>query len=187
MTITTIASETYEQQQQLDPATAHDFVEEPVAESKCSPISCPKLFWAGLGVFAANLAVLFGVVLSPELRVGVYGDETPAAYAASVDKPSPFTPVVEEGKPRKVKLAERVHPVLYQEPVMADNSAAAPTELSIPRASQAAASMAVYSAPSSGTVTGNAVYRQVESYGDFRRVTAASQELVPPTPRRVTN
>jgi hypothetical protein len=190
MTITTLASETYNVQQKraVDALEFSEPVREPAVESiDCSPISCPKLFWAGAALFAANLAVLFGVVLSPELRVGLYGAERPGAYTVtSVDKPSPFTPVVEEGKPRKVKLAQRLRPILYQEPVEAD-SGMAPTDLAIPRASQTAAVTTVNTAPSVRTVTGDAVYRQVENYGEFRRVTAASQELIPPTPRRVSN
>ncbi len=178
MTITTTASETYDQQR-LDPAA-----ESAVESSPCGPLSCPKLFWAGAALFAANLFVVGGILLSPDLRVGLYGAELPSARTVSVDKPSPFTQVVDTEKPRKVKLAQRVTPVLYQEPVAAEM---APAELNIPRASQAVAATTVSTSPSSTTLRGEAVYRQVESYGEFRRVTAMSRELAPPTPRRVTN
>jgi hypothetical protein len=178
MTITTSASDVYEQK------------DDAVVDRRT--VSVPKLAVLGLSLFAANIAVLGGFAMSPELKVGVYGDDSPTAYNVSADKPSPFTLVVDTNdKPRKARVAERVRPVLQQDPVMAyenTNAAAQPVDLTIPRASQQAAAMTTYTAPSSRTtVSGDAAYRKAESYGDFRRVTAMSQELVPPTSRRVTN
>jgi hypothetical protein len=184
MTITTTASETYEQRLDNAVEVANE-LEPGTATASVSPASVPKLFWASVSLFAVNVLVLSGIALSPELRVTVYGEDRPG-YISDDSKPSPFTEVVDTAKPRKVKLAQRVTPVLYQEPVMADPSLA-PTELAVPRASQVAAASTVSTAPSSATLRGDAVYRAAESYGDFRRVTAMSRELVPPTPRRVTN
>lgn len=184
MTITTTASETYEQR--LDPAAeVANNLEPGVETASASSASLPKLFWAGISLFAMNIVVLGGIALSPELRVSVYGEDLPG-HSISVDKPSPFTEVVDTAKPRKVKLAQRVTPILHQEPVM-DDASLSPTELAVPRASQVTAASTVSSAPSAKTITGDEVYRQVESYGNFRRVTAMSRELVPPATRRVTN
>lgn len=182
MTINTTASETYEQR--LDHAAEAANNPEP-GDNATSPASAPKLFWAGAALFAMNVLVLGGIATSPELRVSVYGEVRPGYM--SVDKPSPFTEVVDTAKPRKVKLAQRVTPILqYPEPTMADLSLA-PTELAVPRASQVAAATLVSTAPASTTLRGDAAYRAADSYGEFRRVTAVSRELVPPTPRRVTN
>lgn len=184
MTTTTSTSDTY--RQRLDsPAEVANNLESGV-DTFNSPASVPKLFWAGASLFIVNLAVLGAIALSPELRISVYGADH-SSFSVYATKPSPFTEVVDTARPRKVKLAQRVTPILYREPVMEDVSLS-PTELAVPRASQvAAAAASISTAPSSNTVTGDAVYRQVERYGDFRRVTAMSRELVPPTPRRVTN
>jgi len=53
----------------------------------------PRLAWMGVGLFACNLIVMGGAALSPELQVGVYGDESNRAYADA--KPSPFTEIID--------------------------------------------------------------------------------------------
>jgi len=96
----------------------------------------------GMGLFACNLIVMGGAALSPELQVGVYGVESSRAYADA--KPSPFTEIIDTARPRPVKLAQRLTPVIEQVPVQTDasqQSAYGYTEaryidLSIPRASQ---------------------------------------------------
>ena len=103
--------------------------------SKC--VRCPRLVMAGLTLFACNILVLGGMALSPELKVGVYGEESGRVYAA--DKPSPFMEVV-DSRPHKVRLAERVKPIVVQEgpteQYNAYSAAYTPTELNLPRASQ---------------------------------------------------
>jgi hypothetical protein len=191
MTITSTPSEFYSRTENLDPSTVTDAgrTAETSSDEQKSRIPVPKLAVFALSLFGTNIAILGGIAASPDLRVGLYGlDDSASAYHASVDKPSPFTPVVDTEKPRKVRVAERVSPILYQEPVMAYESNVAPTELAIPRASQVSAAVTAHSVPSSRTVTGAAAYRVAESYGEFRRATAVAAEVVtPPTPRRVTN
>lgn len=142
----------------------------------------PTLFWAGVTLFAVNALILFGVWLSPEMTVGVYGMEHD--NAKSLYKPSPFTERVETAPARPVKTAEKVVPILYREPEPMDESEFG---LVLPRStyssagvpsSAVAASIATPS-PAAGTVTGAAVNSVVNGYSDFPRVTASLNPAAP--------
>lgn len=118
MRITTIALETYE------PAAASEVeatAVHPVEIPARSQPPLPKLFWAGVALFIANVVVLGSSALSPELTVSLYGD-LGRTHAAALDRPSPFTEVVDTATPRKLKLAERVTPIFSQEPVAGDGA-----------------------------------------------------------------
>ena len=105
-------------------------------------IGWPRMLWAAGAIFACNLMVMSAGAFTPELNVGVYGDESAASY--NDPKPSPFENVIDTSRPQPVKLAERLKPIVIQEvPLPATTSYvdAGYTDLSLPRASQAALSV----------------------------------------------
>jgi len=100
------------------------------------------MLWAAGAIFACNLMVVSAGALTPELNVGVYGDETAASY--NDPRPSPFENVIDTSRPRSVKLAERLRPIVVQEvPLQTTTSyvEAGYTDLNLPRASQVALSV----------------------------------------------
>jgi len=100
------------------------------------------MLWAAGAIFACNLMVMSAGALTPELNVGVYGDETAASY--NDPRPSPFENVIDTSRPHPVKLAERLRPIVVDEvPLQATTSyvEAGYTNLNLPRASQAALSV----------------------------------------------
>ncbi len=105
-------------------------------------ISWPRMLWAAGAIFACNLMVMGAGAFTPELNVGVYGDETAASY--NDPKPSPFENVIDTSRPHSVKLAERLRPIVVQEVPLETTTSyveAGYTNLSLPRASQAALSV----------------------------------------------
>lgn len=142
----------------------------------------PVLFWAVVILFVVNLLVLFGIWISPELRVSMYGQDE-GALAGSYAKPSPWTTeavtTAAFGKPRQ---PEKVHPVLYQEPQPVEAA-----DLYLPRTTMPVAS--------ERTARAGDTDRIVESYSEFPRMTASAARpgdqvrhvgTVDLAPRRVT-
>lgn len=81
----------------------------------------PAIFWAGVILFAANAAILLFVWFSPNLQVGMYGEESDGAV--SLNKPSPFIEEnVQVARAHKVKAPEKVVPVSFENPVMTDGA-----------------------------------------------------------------
>lgn len=92
----------------------------------------PRILWAGAGLFTVNLGILLSLSAAPKMQVNMYGHEPEPAR--SYTKPSPFLEVVPMEAARKIKEAEKLRPVLSQEPAQAatvDES----MQLTIPRAS----------------------------------------------------
>jgi hypothetical protein len=73
----------------------------------------PKIFWAALLVFGLNVGLAIVVLFGPELHVDMYGDQEERVVLAAESKPSPFVGTPEE-KPRKVRVAEKLTPVLVE-------------------------------------------------------------------------
>jgi hypothetical protein len=70
----------------------------------------PNLFWAAVIFFALNILLLIWFTLSPKLSLGM--ERAPQDERVAVaDKPSPFTPVVDERRVAARK-AEKVKPVV---------------------------------------------------------------------------
>jgi len=100
------------------------------------------MLWAAGAIFACNLMVMSAGAFTPELNVGVYGDENAASY--NDPRPSPFENVTDTSRPHPVKVAERLRPIVVQEvPLQTTTSyvEAGYTDLNLPRASQAALSL----------------------------------------------
>lgn len=127
----------------------------------------PKLFWAGVLLFTTNIVVAAFIVVSPNLTVTMYGAEL-AETTSPTDKPSPFMQRVSD-KPVKVKVATRVMPIIFEQPIQT---------FEMPRSTQRDLSKPAvykYEAPSSATQL------------DLPRVTAAARiGSVDATPRRVS-
>jgi hypothetical protein len=152
--------------------------------------TCPALFRAGAILFSVNLLILMGIWLSPELRVGMYGEETESNH--SYYKPSAFTEVVDTTPARQVRAAARVRPVLFQDPAAAEfvesaefilpRSTSDPAGTPQPATTAGAAGQMPVSYPSmerAQPVTGAALDRVVSSYSDFPRVTASIHRALP--------
>src|SRR4051794_36841995 len=109
MTLTSTASEAYGGFQHLAE------IPSPRAEAPAEPYGfrdLPKLFWAGVVLFAVNAAITMAIGISPEMNVSMYG-ETPQKQTTSVaSKPSPFTEVVQTAA-AKPTTAVKLQPVLY--------------------------------------------------------------------------
>ena len=145
----------------------------------------PLLFWAGVILFAVNAAVLLAIWFSPNLRVGMYGEESDAVV--SLSKPSPFQAEVEVAKARKPRLPEKLSPVIQQEQPAEFIEAAAldipRSTLSLPRTTPGVARQI----PSATQVA--------ESAAEFPRMTASlmrtdhvvDSATVEVAPRRVTS
>lgn len=71
----------------------------------------PNLLWASLGVFLANVAVLAGILMVPELKI-MSGSQS--EYRSSDTKPSPFAETAASTRVRKAKAAVRMQPVLLE-------------------------------------------------------------------------
>lgn len=78
------------------------------------PRDFPVLFWAAVILFVANLLVLFGIWISPDIRVGFYGQDE-GLLAGSYAKPSPFMEKVKTVR-RVARKPEKVRPIFYEEP-----------------------------------------------------------------------
>lgn len=168
--MTTITSATYIYERLDNDSAAIS----PAARDEEPKLRVPALFWAGVVVFAANLLVLSGIWLSPELRVNMYGEDAVHSRAAYV-RPSPFTETVQLAKAANPKRPEKLRPVLFQEPPVDPTESA---ELLLPQGAQS--STAALAASSSLTVHrpeqpvgGERAYRAAESYPDLPRVTAS--------------
>src|SRR5205085_361852 len=64
------------------------------SEERISLGAIPKLAWAGAGLFLANVAIGFVMLITPSLDTDPFGREMRAEDAAS-SKMSPFTEVVD--------------------------------------------------------------------------------------------
>ena len=73
----------------------------------------PLLFWAGVILFTVNALLILAIWLSPEMRVGMYGEQSDEAV--SLAKPSPFHAEVQVAQVRKPRAPEKVRPVLVEE------------------------------------------------------------------------
>lgn len=111
--------------------TYHQPVEQFQEEKTRSPLHLPRLVWVSLLLFAANLVILGGSWASPEIQVGMYGQDNHALSLSG--KPSPFTERISTAPLAKPRPALKVTPVLYEQ-------TADLTQLSIPRATAIAAS-----------------------------------------------
>ena len=121
----------------------------------------PPLFWAALILFVANLLVLLGIWLSPELRVGIYGEDE-GVLTGSYIKPSPFTERVEMATVRKPRRPEKVRPVLYQATEIVEAASLTQPTVTAPD-------------PDQGSPDAQHV---VERYSDFPRMTASAARSV---------
>ena len=123
------------------------------------PTEFPVLFWAAVILFVVNLLVLFGIWISPQLRVSMYGEEE-GALAGTYARPSPFTERVSLSVSAKPRQPEKVRPVLYQEPESAINA-----ELALPRTTMRAAM--------ERSVSTRNVDHIVQSYSEYPRMSAS--------------
>jgi hypothetical protein len=89
----------------------------------------PKLVWIGSALFAVNVVIGVGMLITPTLEADVYGSEVRTGYTASA-KPSPFTEVVDTRK-HQVRLAAKARPVTFVPAPVEDVYAS----LDLPRAS----------------------------------------------------
>jgi hypothetical protein len=80
-------------------------------------------------MFAVNVVIGLGMLITPTLEADVYGAEVRTVYAASA-KPSPFTEVVDTRK-HQVRLAAKARPVTFVPAPVEDVYAS----LDMPRAS----------------------------------------------------
>ena len=90
----------------------------------------PKLVWIGSAMFALNVVIGVGMLITPNLEADVYGAEVRTVYAASA-KPSPFTEVVDTRK-HQVRLVAKARPVTFVPAPVEDVYAS----LEMPRASE---------------------------------------------------
>lgn len=122
-----------------------------------------KLLWGSTILFTVNVMVLFGIAVSPEWKVDMYGQ---ADEAAAVDalKPTPFVQPVQETR-RAVRTAPKLEPVI--ETATNFNEA----ELQIPIRSVAHDSQPA--ARSSNYISGDRVYAVVEGEANYPRMSAA--------------
>ncbi len=74
----------------------------------------PKLVWASVALFSINLVIGIGIMLTPNVKLDLYGYEVQSVRAAS-SKPSPFTEVIDTRK-KKVQVAAKVYPVVTEAP-----------------------------------------------------------------------
>ena len=74
----------------------------------------PKLVWASVALFSINLVIGTGIMLTPSVKLDLYGHEVQSVRAAS-SKPSPFTEVIDNRK-KKVQVATKVRPVVTEAP-----------------------------------------------------------------------
>jgi len=105
--------------------------------------SLPGLFWAGSILFAANVAVLLGICISPELKVNMYGEVPEGTAASAAVKPSPFTERVQMITAKAPKQATRLRPTAFVEPAVPDSAYAqidGPAQLDLPKVAPVAAS-----------------------------------------------
>ena len=163
MTTTTTNTETYER---LNTIEAGSPAVMDAAQNSKQRI--PKLFWAGVVLFAVNLLILFCIWLSPELRVNMYGEDSESISAYF--RPSPFTEQVNPAKAQKPKQAAKLRPVFFEDPLMTEFSQSA--ELVLPRSTQTTAASVTANRPEQ-PVSGAEVHKVVESYSEFPRMTAS--------------
>jgi hypothetical protein len=110
------------------------------SDSSYSPAQprLPALFWAAVILFVMNLFVLFSIWLSPDLRVGLYGEDT-GTLAGSYTKPSAFTETVKVAVGRKPRQPQKVRPAFYQELQPVTTADLALPRTTVPAAAQSAA------------------------------------------------
>jgi hypothetical protein len=107
-----------------------------ISEDRISIWQLPKLVWAGAALFGINAVIGIGMLITPNLQTDIYGHEAVPTGKAKFAKPSPFTEVVDTRK-QKVKLAEKLYPVVAEAPRVDENAAAMPdANLDLPRTSR---------------------------------------------------
>ena len=123
----------------------------------------PDLFWAAVIFLALNILLLVWFALSPKLSAA--GDRIPHEERVAVaDKPSPFTPVVDERRVA-VRKAEKVKPVIV----------ATIDTLEAPASGVQSASWTTRAPEQPATpayVRGNAVYDMMDRQTEMPRLTA---------------
>jgi hypothetical protein len=126
-------------------------------------LALPDLFWAAVIFAALNILLLIWFTVSPKLSLGASGlpKENRAAVA---DKPSPFTPVVDERRYAR-KQPEKVRPVVV---AALENLEAGASWTS------AQAQPVSMDSDRQAYVRGGDVYQLVERETDMPRMTAAT-------------
>lgn len=105
------------------------------SEDRMSIWQLPKLVWAGAGLFGINAVIGIGMLVTPNLQTDIYGHRMTQTRQVKFPKPSPFTEVVDTRK-QKVKLAEKLYPVVSEAPPVEENAAAIQeSNLDLPRTS----------------------------------------------------
>jgi hypothetical protein len=149
-----------------------------ISEDKISIWQLPKVAWAGVALFGVNAVIGIGMLITPNMQTDIYGHEAVQVRTTRFSKPSPFTEVVDTRKP-KVKVAQKLHPVAFEQSPLEETAAAITTEssLDLPRTSRVyqldmptRPGPAVYQMPGAVTYSPARVDRPISTGSDNRSV-----------------
>ncbi|HET8547838.1 MAG TPA: hypothetical protein VFL57_07540 [Bryobacteraceae bacterium] len=126
----------------------------------------PDLLWAAVIFLALNILLVLWFTLSPRISLGA-GRAAQEESVAVADKPSPFTPVVDERRVSR-KTAEKMKPVIVATLDSLDHTSAS-SWTTLSRQSETASNT-----ESRGYLRGDAVYGLMDRETQMPRLTAAN-------------